>query len=140
MADKLRRRKKDLKQGRIRMDIAAFWKYTLAQDAEQMRTFFHRDAWVNWHCTNEHFTAEEFIRANCAYPGDWTGEIERMEQMDGLTITVAHVYPRDGSASFHVTSFFRIRDCKILSIDEYWADDGEAPEWRRELRIGRAIR
>lgn len=63
-----------------------------------------------------------------------------MEQMDGLTITVAHVYPKDGSASFHVTPFFIIRDCKILSIDKYWADDCEAPQWRKELRIGQAIR
>lgn len=37
------------------MDIAEFWKYVLAQDADNIRLFFCRDGYVNWHCTNEHF-------------------------------------------------------------------------------------
>ena len=33
-----------------------------------MREYFHTAANVNWHCYNEHFTVEKFIRANCEYP------------------------------------------------------------------------
>ena len=122
------------------MDIVEFWKYTLEQDADKMRTFFCEDGYVNWHCTNEHFDVDEFIRANCEYPGYWDGIAERTEIMNDLIVTVTHVYPKDKTASFHVTSFFKIKDSKILSIDEYWADDGEAPDWRKQLKIGRPMR
>lgn len=121
------------------MDINEFWRSILEQDAGKIRSFFHKDGYVNWHCSNEHFNTEEFIRANCEYPGDWAGEVERIENLNDLIVTVVHVYPKDRTASFHVTSFFRIKDSKIISIDEYWADDGEAPDWRKQMLIGRPI-
>ena len=121
------------------MDIAEFWKCVLEQDADKIRPFFCRDGYVNWHCTNEHFDVEEYIRANCEYPGDWTGEVERIEAVNDLIVTVTHVYPKDRTLSFHVTSFFRIENSKIKSVDEYWADDGEAPGWRKQLGIGKPI-
>ena len=51
------------------MNIQQFWSDVLAQRADEIREYFHADAFVNWHCSNEHFTVEEFIRANCEYPG-----------------------------------------------------------------------
>ena len=121
------------------MDITKFWKYVLEQNADKIRTFFHKDGYVNWPCSNEHFTVEEFIRANCEYPGDWEGEIQRVEQAGDVSIVVVHVYNQDKSLSFHVVSFLRIRDDKICSVDEYWGDDGAAPDWRLEMQIGTAI-
>lgn len=121
------------------MDIVEFWKYVLAQEADKIRTFFCRDAYVNWHCTNEHFDVEEYIRANCEYPGDWTGEVERVETVNDLIVTVTHVYPRERTSSFHVISFFRIEDSRIKSVDEYWADDDEAPGWRKQMGIGKPV-
>lgn len=47
------------------MNIQQFWSDVLAQRADEIREYFHADAYVNWHCSNEHFTVEEFIRANC---------------------------------------------------------------------------
>ena len=121
------------------MNIHNFWKAVLAQDAEKMRTYFKENAYVNWHCTNEHFSVEEYIRANCEYPGAWDGEIERLEEAGDLLITATHVYSRDRKLSFHVTSFIRIKDEKIMSVDEYWGDDGIAPQWRRDKHIGTKI-
>ena len=46
------------------MDIEAFWNAVLRQDADAIREYFHPDTYANRHNTNEHFTAEEFIRAN----------------------------------------------------------------------------
>lgn len=120
--------------------IHTFWRAVLEQDKLAIKSYFHSDAYVNWHNTNEHFTVDEFIRANCEYPGDWAGEIERTETLGDLMITVTHVHTKDASLSFHVTSFLRIHDEKITSIDEYWGDDGDAPAWRRKLKIGTAIR
>lgn len=121
------------------MDIVEFWKCVLEQDADKIRAFFCRGGYVNWHCTNEHFDVEEYIRANCEYPGDWTGEVERIEVVNDLIVTVTHVYPKDRTSSFHVTSFFRIENSKIKSVDEYWADDGEAPKWRKQFGVGKPI-
>lgn len=121
------------------MDIRQFWADVLCQNADAIRGWFHPDAWVNWHNTNEHFTVEEFIRANCEYPGRWGGEVERMLCADEHMITATHVYTEDRSLSFHVVSFIRVRDGKIASIDEYWGDDGDAPQWRLDKRIGSPI-
>lgn len=122
------------------MELNKFWNAVLVQDAVELKKYFHEDAYINWHCTNERFTVDEFIIANCEYPGDWEGEIERVEVMNELYITAVRVYPRDKSASFHVTSFMKVADGKILSMDEYWADDGAVPQWRLDKHIGTAIR
>ena len=122
------------------MDVCQFLRAVLSQDRAALRGYFADDAYINWHCTNERFTVEEYIKANCDYPGDWDGEVERIEQAGDLLITVTHVFPRDKSSSFHVVSFIRINNEKIQAMDEYWADDGDAPLWRQEMNIGGPIR
>ena len=69
------------------IDVRQFWSAVLAQDEQAIRSYFHEDAYVNWHCTNEHFTVDEFIIANCEYPGDWDGMVERVELLSDLYIT-----------------------------------------------------
>lgn len=122
------------------MNIHHYWRAVLEQNEQEIRSFFHEDACINWHCTNERFNLDEFIVANCEYPGHWDGVIERVEAIDDLVITVTLVYPTDKSAFFHVTSFIRMLDDKIVSIDEYWADHGTAPQWRLDKHIGASIR
>ena len=122
------------------MDIYKFWRDILEQNAENIKNYFHKDAYINWHCTNEHFTVDEFMIANCEYPGTWDGEVERVEMTNDLFITVTHVYPRDKTLSFHVTSFIKVIQDKIASVDEYWADDGIAPQWRLDKHIGKAVK
>lgn len=46
------------------MNIEQFWKAVLAQDEREIRKYFHAEAYVNWHCTNEHFTVDEYIVGN----------------------------------------------------------------------------
>lgn len=41
---------------------------SLSQQPQKMKEFFHKNAYVNWHNTNEHFNADEFIKINCEYP------------------------------------------------------------------------
>ncbi len=122
------------------MDINAYWRATLEQNPDEMRRFFLPDAVINWHNTNESFTVEEYIRANCEYPNEWTGEIERIEQTEELIITVSHVHTVDNSLSFHATSFIELCNDKITMIDEYWGDDGNPPEWRQALNLGKRIK
>ena len=122
------------------MDINALWKAIIEQQADILRTFFHTDAYINWHCTNEHFTVEEYIRANCEYPGQWSGEIERVVYIDDLIILVGKIVSKDSDWSLHVVSFIRTKDNKIISMDEYYADDGQPPQWRLDKNIGTEIR
>ena len=120
-------------------DAEFFFRAVIEQDADVLRSFFHADAWVEWKCTNEHFTVEEYIRANCEYPGNWRGTVEKCIQTETGYILAVKVWPADESASFHAVSFLTIRDGKIAAMEEYWADDGSAPEWRRQMNIGRPI-
>lgn len=122
------------------MNIYKFWKDVLAQDAAAIKEYFDGNAYINWHCTNEHFTVDEFIIANCEYPGNWDGEVERVEKLNDLIITVTRVYSKIETLSFHVTSFIKVTNDKIVAVDEYWADDGTAPDWRLNKNIGKAIK
>ena len=121
------------------MNIQAFWRDILAQDREALPAYFCTDAVIRWYCTNEQFSVPEFIRANCDYPGEWDGTIERAEQHGNEIITVVRVFPKDRSTSFHAVSFMKLTDDQIALLDEYWADDGEAPAWRKRMGIGQAI-
>jgi len=120
---------------RDRMNL--YWKYVAEQNADQLLTFFHDNAVIRWHCTNEQFTVPEFIKANCEYPGKWNGELERMEQIGDLIITVAHIWSDE--VSCHVVSFFQMEYGKIKQLDEYYGDDGEIPAWRLDMKKDRPI-
>lgn len=124
----------------MHFDVQSFWDAVLRQDAGVIRSFFQPDAWVRWHNTNEHFSVEDFIQANCEYPGQWTGEIERIVTAGNVVVTSVHVHSTDGKISCHATSFIHVEDGKIASMDEYWGDDGPVPAWRAEKRIGTKIK
>lgn len=121
------------------MNLQKYWEAILRQQPHKMKLFFHEEAYINWHNTNERFAVDEFIKANCEYPGGWDGTIEKTVEKDDLIITVVRVFSQDKKASFHVTSFMKIKNGKIISIDEYWGDDGKAPQWRLDMHIGKSI-
>ena len=91
------------------MDVNALWEAIIEQKADILRTFFHEDAYINWHCSNEHFTVKEYIQANCEYPGKWYGEIERVETIDDLTILVFYQKMIIG-----LYMWFRLSEQKII--------------------------
>lgn len=115
-------------------NIEQYWRDVLRQDANALRGYFTSDAHVHWHNTNEHFTAENFIFVNCAYPGSWEGEIEKCIYHENLVITVVRVFDTAHESSFHVTSFIYLSGSQINKIDEYWGDDGDPPSWRKSLK------
>lgn len=122
------------------MNIQQYWADVLHQDAEAIRTYFHPEARIHWNNTNECFTVEEFIRANCEYPNCWDGEIEQLLSAGDTVVTAIHVFTRDRKQFFHVTSFIRIIQDHIMSIEEYWGEDGDVPQWRRDMGIGSPIK
>ncbi|MFR6331654.1 MAG: hypothetical protein ACLUOI_24545 [Eisenbergiella sp.] len=54
--------------------LEKYWRAVLEQQADELPYFFKEDACIRWHNTREQFTVNEFIRANCEYPGEWAGE------------------------------------------------------------------
>jgi len=64
------------------MDVKEFWIDVLKQNREKLISYFHKDAVIRWHCSNELFTVSEYIKANCEYPGEWEGKIERIEKTE----------------------------------------------------------
>ncbi len=116
--------------------LISFLNDVVSQNAEALRTYFCSDACIRWNNTNEQFTLEEYIIANCEYPGSWLGEVERIELMGDLAITVSRVWSPDSGASHHATSFFEFKEDKIAVLSEYWGDDGVAPQWRLDKHIG----
>ncbi|BDC94319.1 hypothetical protein SAMN04487977_10343 [Treponema bryantii] len=113
------------------MKVEEFWNAVILQNREKLPSFFTDDAVIRWHCTNEQFSVLEYVRVNCDYPGKWKGEIERIEKAGETIILAGHVVSADDGSSFHVVSFIKLKNDKIAELDEYWADDGEPPEWRR---------
>ena len=118
--------------------VLQFWSDIHRQSWASLATYFHKDAIINWHNTNEQFTVDEFVRVNAQYPGDWQIETERVVCADDLVISAVRVF--SGSISFHATSFFGFREGRIASLDEYWGNDEKAPAWRDDQHIGRPIK
>lgn len=53
---------------------------------------------------------------------------------------MTHVYAINKHVSFHVVSFISLKDDKIISIDEYWGEDDDVPQWRLDKHIGKPIK
>jgi hypothetical protein len=118
-------------------DVEKFLRSVVCQDAEGLAQFFAPDAVIYWRNTNEEFTAEEYVVANCNYPGDWNGVLERVENMDSGVMAVAKVW--GGGSVSRVVSFITLANGKIACLEEYWGDVCEVPEWRRKMKIGKPI-
>ncbi|ABW18689.1 nuclear transport factor 2 family protein [Alkaliphilus oremlandii] len=119
--------------------VISLWNDMDHQNWDALYTYFQDDAIINWNNTNESFNVTEFVKANAEYPGDWSIEIERLECIQNLVISVVKVQLKRDAVSVHATSFFEFEDGKIKLLNEYWGDDGEPPQWRIEKQIGRHI-
>ena len=84
--------------------LAAFWRAVAAQERDPLRGFFAEGAEVLWPNTNERFVVEEYLRANCEYPGKWHGKIEKMLDTAEGSVTVTRVWSEEFSV--RAISFF----------------------------------
>jgi len=120
-------------------DAEAFVHAVGTQNATALRSFFAENAVINWHDSNESFTTDEYVRANCEYPGDWQASLQRVETIGQGIAIVSKVSDNEGFSVFAI-SFAHIADGKISQLDEYYANYGEAPQWRKDMNIGRPIK
>lgn len=119
--------------------VRGLWSDIDKQNWNEIHRYFDNDAVINWNNTNESFNVEEFVRANSEYPGDWSIKVERLECIENLVISVVKVKLKNDDVSVHATSFFEFNNGKIKLLNEYWGDDGNAPQWRIDKQIGKQI-
>lgn len=118
-------------------DAQKFISDVASQNASALKGYFAPNAIVCWHDSNEKLTVDEYIRANCEYPGEWNGEVQRIEKTDVGIITVTKMASAD---EVHlITAFIKLTEGKITHMDEYYSECGEAPEWRKQMNIGKPI-
>ena len=115
------------------MDFGRYWQDCVTQDRDALRAWFWTDARIIWPCTDEVFTVDEFLLANCEYPGDWTGELQRVTETPMGAVTEVRISSADSRYSCHVASIFTLYHDRIVSLTEYYADDGPPPSWRTTL-------
>jgi len=118
--------------------VKQFMADVIKQNAEALPNYFTTDATICWHDSNEQFTVAEYIRANCEYPGEWSGEVQRVDAIDGGLVMVTRIYSDE--SSHLVTAFAKMDKGKISRLDEYYSDCGEAPDWRKAMNIGKPIK
>jgi hypothetical protein len=122
-------------------NVHEFFKAVIQQNRDKLRVFFEPDAMIFWANTNECFTVDEYVRANCEYPSEWDGGIEDFDvikSFDSKMVFVAKVRNAAGYAA-RVVSFITFGDTEdglIQYLTEYWSDIGEPPEWRQKMNIG----
>lgn len=128
-----------MKQMNLSGQVRKLWDDINNQVWDNLSSYFASNAVVNWNNTNEQFSVEEFAAANREYPGKWNVDVERIEEIGNLVISVVKVRLEGEEISFHATSFFEFEGDKIILLNEYWGDDGSAPQWRIDRKIGRPI-
>ncbi len=121
------------------MDIQAFLVAMVAQNESEMRKFLDDELVVRWHNTNEQFNLEEYLKVNCTYPGKWVGDVKTILPVSEGYVVVIQISSEDRSIQMHQISIVKIRDEKIISLDEYYSEDGMAPKWRVDMNIGSTI-
>lgn len=121
------------------MNVKEFFNDVISQNRDALKQYFCDDALIYWHVTNEVFNVDEYIKVNCDYPGSWKGNIEIIKETTDGYVFSAIVYDDKGENRNHVTSFITIKNDKIIRLDEYWAEDIDSPNWRKQMHIGRKI-
>ena len=120
--------------------IKKYWQATLAQDANKMVQMLSKTCLITWPNTNECFTKEHYIKANCLYPGTWKGTVQEINPyLDGY-LSITNVLSQDEVTSLHAITFFKINNGLITSIKEYWSEDGAPPTWRQSLDLSTPLK
>ncbi len=119
--------------------IINFLQSVVKQDKTELKEYFTDNAEILWFNSNEKFNVDEYIIANCEYPGTWDGKVERIDKIGEQYVAVSLIWTADKKTYFRVVSYFTFLDGKILSLHEYFGDCADAPKWRLDMKIGQPI-
>ena len=98
-----------------KFEIRKFWDAIVHQKETEIKKYFNKTAIIRQPNTNEEFSLEEFIEANCKYPGKWDGEIERIKKGENNST----INPKPDSVIEKGTSLLLISEIeKVKKISE----------------------
>jgi len=106
--------------------VTALWRLFDQRRFEDTRPLFAPDFIAEWPQTRERITGpEDFIQLNRAYPGAWRCSLKDIVVSGDRAVTEVEI--TDGNCMVHATSFFTLRDGKIVKAREFFADPGDPP-------------
>lgn len=116
--------------------VQKFWSYISNRNFTMVGSLMEKNVVVKLANTREKFVrAEDFVRFNEKYPGNWKASIEKLFSIKDVVISVVKLEDAEQPTSYYVTSFFVIRDNLITELTEYYGDNGEPPAWRVEQSL-----
>jgi hypothetical protein len=107
---------------RLKKIVRKFWGDINARRWDNLAGYFSKGARISWPNTEESFDAEGFRSVKSRRPGYWYVEVEKILRAGKLVVSVVKV--SNNAMSFHVASFFKFKSRKIISLSEYWGEDG----------------
>jgi len=115
--------------------LTTYWKAVEQKNKTDFSTYFHEDAMIYLHDTNDEFPPEYYIREEDNFGNDWHTTVDRIEKLEnGQVMTIT--FHRSSDWIGFVTSFFTFKDDKIIELNEYYSpcDNNIVPQWRDDLR------
>jgi ketosteroid isomerase-like protein len=114
--------------------VLEFWRLMATNDFFTVAGVLSDDFALDWPQSNERIRgADNFAQMNSEYPanGRWNFEVKRL--VASASEVVTHVAVTDGKQSAEAISFFRVKNGKIVQIEEYWPESYQAPSNRAHL-------
>jgi hypothetical protein len=112
--------------------VTKFWNYFSNQEWEKAKELLDQDFIATWPQSRERILGpENFINVNRHYPGNHKIEIKQLFEIENKIITTVWMEADTGQKTF-ANSFFEIKNNKIISVTEYWAEPYVAPKWREK--------
>ena len=115
-----------------------YWEHTEKKDGNALRDYFHPDVEIYLHDTNDRYNFDSWINdvygADSEWKGDWHTTVDRIERLEnGQFVTITFHRSKDWVG--FVTSFFTLKDDKIIELNEYYSpcDGFIVPQWRADL-------
>ena len=116
--------------------LTNYWQHMTEGNAEGIRTFFDPTALSYLHDTNEILTVDDWVNhLNSSNSSeDWHMTIDRIDKLENGQILII-TFHRSPSWVGFITSFFTIKNDKIMELNEYYSpcDNNIVPQWRDDL-------
>jgi hypothetical protein len=112
--------------------VTKFWNYFSNQEWEKAKELLDQDFIATWPQSRERILGpDNFININRHYPGNHKIQIKKLFEIENKIITTVWMEADTGQKTF-ANSFFEIKNNKIISVEEYWAEPYVAPKWREK--------
>ena len=111
--------------------IQSFIRLFSDQKWDEAKELLHPDFLADWPQYRERMNRDGYIEVNRHYPGKHQLTLIRSHEVGALVIATIWIEADTGQKTF-VNSFFEIQEGRIAKVEEYWAEPGPAPEWRKQ--------